>query len=502
MELFRLFGSVLIDDKEAIKALGTTQKEAKNVAKAMDDLGTMAGKAGKAIAVGIGAGAAAIGGLVMKTTESLDRIDKLSQKIGMSRKAFQEWDYVLGQNGISIEVLQGGFKTMTNLVDDLMKGGKGATDSFGKLGLSADKLRGKTQDEIFSTVISELQKMPEGVERAALANDLLGRSASELAPLLNAGADATEELKNRASELGLIMDDETIAAGVKFNDTMDDIKRSLGAAAMQIGAQFIPKAQAMLDWVMLHMPTIQATFEVVLNAVASVLGWVGDNINILLPLLAGMLAGFIAFKVVSTIITIFTLFKTIIGAGSVAMGIFNAVMAANPAILIALAIGVLIAAVGLLWMNWDKVSKWLKESFKGVGNMFIGMVNMVINGMNAMIKGFLSPINLIIKGFNATIGKLTGKIPEISISIPNIPKLAMGGLVYGDSLVNVGEYAGARSNPEVIAPLDKLKDYMNNEIDYKRLAYELKNAISGMSVVLDDRKVGEFVDYRIVKGVL
>ena len=37
-----------------------------------------------------------------------------------------------------------------------------------------------------------------------------------------------------------------------------------------------------------------------------------------------------------------------------------------------------------------------------------------------------------------------------------IPEMAEGGLVYGDSLVRVGEYSGARANPEVIAPLDKL----------------------------------------------
>lgn len=43
------------------------------------------------------------------------------------------------------------------------------------------------------------------------------------------------------------------------------------------------------------------------------------------------------------------------------------------------------------------------------------------------------------------------------ISKIGIPQLAGGGLAYGNSLVNVGEYPGARTNPEVIAPLDKLK---------------------------------------------
>ena len=177
-------------------------------------------------------------------------------------------------------------------------------------------------------------------------------------------------------------------------------------------------------------------------------------------------------------------------------------MAANPAVLIALAIGTLIAVIGLLWMNWDKVAGFLKNSFRGVGNMFIGMVNMVINGMNAMINGFLSPFNLLIKGFNATIGKITGKIPEIKIAIPKIPKLATGGIAFGNTLANVGEYLGARSNPEVIAPLDKLRDLLpSQEIDYKRLGRELAQSISGMKVVLGENEVGEFVDMRFAKGV-
>lgn len=42
------------------------------------------------------------------------------------------------------------------------------------------------------------------------------------------------------------------------------------------------------------------------------------------------------------------------------------------------------------------------------------------------------------------------------------PKLADGGIAFGETLATVGEYAGARSNPEVIAPLDKLKDLIGS----------------------------------------
>jgi hypothetical protein len=41
-------------------------------------------------------------------------------------------------------------------------------------------------------------------------------------------------------------------------------------------------------------------------------------------------------------------------------------------------------------------------------------------------------------------------------------KMEQGGLVYGNSFVNVGEYGNAHTNPEVIAPLSKLKSIIGN----------------------------------------
>ena len=44
-----------------------------------------------------------------------------------------------------------------------------------------------------------------------------------------------------------------------------------------------------------------------------------------------------------------------------------------------------------------------------------------------------------------------------TVSAAGIPKLANGGIASGPTLALVGEYAGASGNPEVIAPLDKLR---------------------------------------------
>jgi len=49
------------------------------------------------------------------------------------------------------------------------------------------------------------------------------------------------------------------------------------------------------------------------------------------------------------------------------------------------------------------------------------------------------------------------------IAVINAQSFAKGGIVYGETLATVGDYSGARSNPEVIAPLDKLKSLLGNQ---------------------------------------
>jgi len=58
----------------------------------------------------------------------------------------------------------------------------------------------------------------------------------ELEPILNTGAQGIEELRQRCHDLGLVMSDETVNAGVKLGDTIDDVKGSFGAIVNNIGA--------------------------------------------------------------------------------------------------------------------------------------------------------------------------------------------------------------------------------------------------------------------------
>lgn len=55
-----------------------------------------------------------------------------------------------------------------------------------------------------------------------------------------------------------------------------------------------------------------------------------------------------------------------------------------------------------------------------------------------------------------------------------IPKFASGAIAYGPTLGLFGEYAGASSNPEVVAPLDKLRDLMQPEEFAGKVRFEIE----------------------------
>ena len=171
MELFKLFGSIMVDNKAANDSISKTEGLASKLSKSIGSgVKKVAG-----FAVGIGAaaagGAAALMGVANKAAETTDRIDKLSLKTNFSRQGFQEWDHIMSQSGMSIDSLQGGMKKFTKSMDDANNGNKVAVESFERIGISMQDLKDKSPEQAFEMTVAALQKMPQSAEKAGLAND-------------------------------------------------------------------------------------------------------------------------------------------------------------------------------------------------------------------------------------------------------------------------------------------------------------------------------------------
>lgn len=78
-------------------------------------------------------------------------------------------------------------------------------------------------------------------------------------------------------------------------------------------------------------------------------------------------------------------------------------------------------------------------------------------------------------GFGIAMGFTTAMLAAVTAA--GIPMLANGGLASGPTLAMVGEYAGASGNPEVIAPLDKLRGLLAEPaapIDFSRVEFRIR----------------------------
>lgn len=236
---------------DEIKKTGKETEQAGDQFQKIGEVLKTVGKAMATAAAAIGAGAVAAGkkiwDMANDTAAAGDTVDKMSQKLGLSAKAYQEWDYVLSQSGADIESMGAGFKSLTNLVDKATSGNDAAAASFEKLGISTKELKDMSREDIFALTVKRMQEMGDTTDRAALANTIFGKSGQNLAPLLNQTAEATQDLKDKAHDLGFIMSDEAVDASVKFTDSMDTLKRTFEGVKNNITSELLPGLTSITD---------------------------------------------------------------------------------------------------------------------------------------------------------------------------------------------------------------------------------------------------------------
>ena len=153
MDVFDLLAKLTLDTSEYEGGLNNAKDSAE---KGGSKIGAALGTAGKAAAVGIAAvttATVAMGTAVVnaagQTAEYGDNIDKMSQKMGMSAEAYQEWDAIMQHSGTSIESMQSGMKTLATAAE------KGSA-AFEQLGLSQEEIAGMDQEQLFAATITAL----------------------------------------------------------------------------------------------------------------------------------------------------------------------------------------------------------------------------------------------------------------------------------------------------------------------------------------------------------
>lgn len=173
------------------------------------------------------------------------------------------------------------------------------------------------------------------------------------------------------------------------------------------------------------------------------------------------------------------------------------------------------------WQNYGKtvggqmkVTDMVSQSMGGISDMLGSISRMTDEGTAKMIQWGAQTVDACAKAFKAIMAVAAGKAAESVADIPvvgwvmagaaiasviaafaSIPAFADGGIAYGPTLGLFGEYAGASSNPEVVAPLDRLRSLIGSDGgggEYRTVRVE----IPGRKLVAILEKERSFANHR------
>ena len=106
----------------------------------------------------------------------------------------------------------------------------------------------------------------------------------------------------------------------------------------------------------------------------------------------------------------------------------------------------------------------------GISNVFRNQVNGIIDGLNTVLSKSFEPIDKAVRTLKSWyMWTPWGEFWPFSdlpyVNMPSIPRLAKGGLVRQPTLAMVGDNPNAKSDPEVVSPLSKLRSILPQQGD-------------------------------------
>lgn len=199
----------------------------------------LAGAANGFKTLAAGATAVKLASFVRQSYAAGSELQNLADKAGASGGALSELKGAAELADVPFASLSSSLLKLNQRLGDA-KNSKEAARAFTSLGLSVETLRGLKADEAFSAVADKIAGLRDEEARAAAANDVFGKSYTDILPLLNRGAGGIQRLREEYKLLGGALSDEDVQRLADTDNALKALKLSADAAASSIGAKLAP----------------------------------------------------------------------------------------------------------------------------------------------------------------------------------------------------------------------------------------------------------------------
>jgi hypothetical protein len=248
--------------------------------------------------------------------------------------------------------------------------------------------------DVWYESVDALGKVANETERDQLSMALFGKSAMEMAGVVDDGGAALKALGDEAESTGLILSQDAVESAVAFNDQVDKLKNTATQAFFSAGASLAE--------------TLVPALEKLVTIISDVLSWFGN--------LDGSTQAFIltVLALVAAISPILGLISTLTAAAA-ALNVAMLPMIATIAGIIAI-VGAVVAAGVLLYQNWDTIKAKASELWSSVQSTFENIKRTIVEKFESAKQTVLGVVESIKGAFNFSWSLPPIKLPHISVT--------------------------------------------------------------------------------------
>ena len=169
----------------------------------------------------IGLAAAAAGAglavLIKKGIDELDKLDEVSQKIGVTVESLSSLGKVAKIEGMSIDELAGSLVKLTRTISEANTGSEAAAQTFKSMGLDPSTF--KNSEDALLQISDKFSQYRDGLNKPALAVELFGKAGAGMIPFLNQGSVLITQIRGELDSFGNASTKAATEAA-EFNDRM------------------------------------------------------------------------------------------------------------------------------------------------------------------------------------------------------------------------------------------------------------------------------------------
>lgn len=374
-------------------------------------------------------------GVGLKAITTADDLNTMAAQTGLSTAEIQKFQYASDRIDVPLE-------TMTGALAKMKKNMTGQPELWKALGISVTEWAGgpmRDAKDVFYQAIDALSKIQNETLRDQVAMQLFGKSADQLAGIIDDGGAALKAYGQEAEQMGLILSDEVLGSLNQTNDQIDKAKAQLQAGLLQLGATIAQVLAPIIEKLAAFVQKVVTWMQSLTPGQAKLIMIILGIVAVLAPLL--MIVG----KLITSIGTIMTMLPMIISGismiGTAVSGLFT-FLAANPMVLVIAAIvAAVIALTVLIVRNIDTIKAalsqfgaWVGNIFRSIGQAIVNFFSGIVNAVRSMVQALWNMLKSLFSFGSSVAASFGGG----GIGGSHIRGMAVGGTLSSGSAI-VGE---------------------------------------------------------------